>query len=334
VPDEFNDKWLFEKILFPNARAGSDAVMSLYKDKMLVQHASAVETFYEVAPDTCAATRNDPSLEANLQRVFGLSLDQVASYHWEEFLGRVKAFWSFNHSWALRPWAEHILSQTPGRTVVLRFDAHDDLASPMIGVTEAKGVFSAPIGTAALDLNHRSAIEEFVLRGFVGIGSFIVPLLHASSEIEIVHVAREHSAIPEELALVAEVQSERLFTGRLFHRPTVRLAGPSDETKLRYTRTSEVSQALKRAQDRNYVLDIDLDYICNALDNKRRETRSSSSEHQWAEETARVLDDVGHLVRAARIVPSLVTIALSPGFFPSEGWTTTLPRLREIISDL
>src|SRR6188474_3493824 len=80
----FDDRWLSERILFPDSRAGADAVLSLYKDKSVIESVSPVETLYSVVPDTLAATRGDTSLERNLQEQFGLRLDQVASYHQED----------------------------------------------------------------------------------------------------------------------------------------------------------------------------------------------------------------------------------------------------------
>jgi hypothetical protein len=329
VSHKFDDQWLCERLLVPDSQTNADALVSLYKDKTLVESPSPVEFLYTVVPDTRAATRGDASVEKNLQEQFGLSLDQVASYYREELLGRVRTFWSFNHCWALKPWAEHFLSRPIGRTIVLHFDAHDDLASPMIGVTNVKGVFTAPVGGSTLDLKDGSTIEEFVLRGFVGIGSFIAPALHAVWELDIVHVAQDHRAVPEELEILLETVPETTFTGCRIHRPSVRLALPSHDPKFRYTRTSDVSLALAQAAGRDMVLDIDLDYFCNAFDNKRPDPGAVCTG-----ETTRLMDDLWRVLKASKVVPSLVTLALSPGFFPSDDWPTAVPRLREIISDL
>jgi hypothetical protein len=209
----------------------------------------------------------------------------------------------------------------------------------MIGVTDAKGVFIAPVGESTLDLSDGATIDEFVLRGFVGIGSFIAPLLHAVSELDIVHVAQDHRTDPEEFELLVERVPETTFTGRRLLRPSVRLALPSRSPRIRYTRTSDMGLALDRAAGRDLILDIDLDYFCNAFDNKCPDAdalpvqRPGDGETARGE-TARLVDDLWRLLKASLVAPSLVTVAVSPGFFPSDDWSTAVPRLREIISGL
>lgn len=332
APGRFDDRWLCERLLYPDPKDGAEAVMSLYKDKTIVESVSALETLYTVVADTRAATNGDASVERNLRELFGLDPGQVASYREESLLGRVPTTLAFNHCWALRPWADHLLPGRSGRTVILHFDAHDDLAAPMAGITDAGCVFSAPVGESILDLRDGSSIEEFVLRGFVGIGSFIAPLLHAVAKLDIVHVSREHPEPPEDFEIVLETILETTFTGRSLRRPCVRLAPPSDDARFRYTRTCDLNLAFGRAAGRDWVLDVDLDYFCNAFDNKRRE--DLPVEQPSIDETARLLEDLRIALKAHGAVPSLATIALSPGFFPSDQWSMTVPRLREIVSHL
>jgi hypothetical protein len=328
---KFNDRWLCERVVFPDSRVAADAVLSLYQDKTVAESHTANETLYAIVADRAAATRYDASIEQNLRTEFGLGLDQLASHHHEERLGKLKTAWSFNHCWALQSWAEHLLSRPFGRPLIVRFDAHDDLAAPMVGVTEAKGVFTAPVGGSTLDLNDTSTIEEFVLRGFIGTGSFIAPILHTLPELDIVHVAQDHETAPEEFELVAEQTIETMFTGRRLCRPGVRLGPASPQARFRYTRTSDAARALDMAAGRDHILDIDLDYFCNAFDN-RKPLAHAMAQDAWRDETERLIDNFQRALTASTAVPSLVTLALSPGFFPSDYWSATVPRLREIIS--
>lgn len=330
----FDDIWLCERLLVPDERQAAQTVLSLYKDKTLVESRSPNETLFAVVSDTRAAVRADASIEKNLQEQFGVTLDELAPYHREEPFGAVRTFWSFNHSWALRPLAGHLLCR-PGKSAVLvHFDAHDDLASPMIGLTDAKGVFTAPVGESRLDLRDCSTIDEFILRGFIGIGSFIVPLLHAGAALDIVHVARDHRAIPEEFELLLEEVQETTCTGRRLQRPSVRVVPPSHRERFRYTRTSDASVALQRAVGRDLLLDIDLDYFCNAFDNRRADVDAEDSGQLRLAEANRAIDDVHRALNASRLVPSLVTVAFSPGFFPSDGWSAVVPRLRDMFAEL
>ncbi len=331
MPGKFDDRWLCERVVFPDSRVAADAVLSLYKDKSVAASHTANESLYSIVADRSRATRRDLSIEHNLRMQFGLDLDQLASYHHEERLGLVKTFWSFNHCWALKAWAAHLLTGPAGRPMIVHFDAHDDLAMPMIGVTGAEGVFTAPLGDSMLDLRDRSTIDEFMLRGFIGIDSFITPIVHTLPELDIIHVARDHEATPKEFELVVQQLVETTITGRRLRRPAVRLASASADARFRYTRTSDVALALERAAGRDLILDVDLNYFYDAFDHKRPGA-DGSARTLWRDETECLIDGLQRSLEASRAVPSLVTFALSPGGFPSEGWSTTLPRLREVIS--
>lgn len=332
---KFDDTWVCERVLFPDTRDAAQAVMSLYKDKTLVESSSPSETLYSVVPDTRNAITADASMVNNLREHFGLALDAVAEYHHDERLGRLQTFWSFNHSWALKPWAEQVLSgPRDRRTLLVHFDSHDDLASPTVGLTDSPGVFQAPAGESTLILNEPSTIDEFVLRGFTGIGSFVVPLLHTVAEFDIVHVARHHRVAPEEFALLREERIETTITGRQLRRPSVKMAPHSHEANLRYTRTCDVDFALELARGRDLILDIDLDYFCNAFDDKLPDAATRDGEKAVLRDVVGSIVALGRSLEANGIVPSLVTVALSPGFYPSDGWSTAVPCLTEILARL
>ena len=330
----FDDQWLCERLLLPESDDTADAILSLYKDKTVVASPSPLESLYTVVPDSRAATSGDASIERSLQEQFGLTLNELASYHEEQLLGRVRTFWSLNHSWALGPWAQQLLPPRKTRPLVLHFDAHDDLAAPKIGLTSRNGVFHAPVGGSLLDLADASTVEEFVLRGFIGIGSFIAPLLHSIPALDIVHIATESPAAIVEYDLALERRSETTFTGRLMERPCVRLASPSQGAAFTYTRTSDVRLALEKAAGRDVILDIDLDYFCNAFDNRHPVRRVFAVTEATSDDIARRMNALHHLLKANRIVPVIATVALSPGFFPSDLWHGSLARLREVVVDL
>jgi hypothetical protein len=333
VSGKFDDTWVFERLLCDDSDTAARTLLSLYKDKTVVESRSPHESLYSVVPDTRAATRGDSSIAKNLRQQFGIRLDQVAEYHHEETLGTIRTGWSFNHSWALRPLAEQLMSPRAKQPIIIHFDAHDDLASPMIGLTDTNGLFTAPVGDSTLDLRDASTIEEFVLRGFIGIGSFIVPLLHAVAGLEIVHVAQAHSSTAEDLELRLEHIQETTFTGRRLDRPAARIVPPTENTTFRYTRTSDPSIAFQRARHKEVLLDIDLDYFCNVLDNKRADADLTSLP-SCSRGTAELIDGLHNQLKRGDVVPSLVTVALSPGFFPSDGWPTVIPRLKEILADI
>jgi hypothetical protein len=89
---------------------------------------------------------------------------------------------------------------------------------------------------------------------------------------------------------------------------------------------------MDRTAGREFVLDIDLDYFCNALDNKRLDAAGAPAPAAGSGGAARLLEELALVLEANRVAPCLVAIALSPGFFPSDEWSTVIPRLRQIIT--
>jgi hypothetical protein len=329
-----SDTWLSERLLSDDPHEAAAAVLSWYRDRTVVACSSANETLYCVVPDTARATARDRSFERNLREEFGLSLEAVASMHWEERPGRVATHWSFNHCWALKPWARHLLGRSGRPPLVIHLDAHDDLAAPPVAATSVTGVFTAPVGDATLDLRDAETIDHFILRGFVGIGSFIAPIVHAVPEIEIVHVAREHPSGAEELELVLREDRQSTYTGTACRCPGVTLSPLHEPARRRYTRTSDVRVAIERARGREVVLDIDLDYFSNAFDDRRPVAEDDVSIDAGLAGAAALVDDLEGALRDAAVVPAVATVALSPGFFPSDGWSTLLPRLRLLFSHI
>ncbi|MBC8085714.1 MAG: hypothetical protein H7Z40_00495 [Phycisphaerae bacterium] len=327
----FDDQWLCERILVNDVHVAADEILSLYKDKILRAAPSESEVLYTVAPDIVAPSRADVSLETNLRAYFDLSLEQYPAWTNLETIGRVHAFFSFNHSMALGPWAAYLLAPGRPRCMVLHFDAHDDLASPKVGATQTRGVFAAPVGRATLDLRDGATIEEFVRRGFVGIGSFIVPLLHTVEELDLIHIDREAPETVQSFAIAPDWESYQTFTGTGISRPKVRLDASLEAARLSYMRTSDVRRALEHAAGRDVILDIDLDYFCNAFDNNAPPNTTALLS---VDQVTCMIEELGENLNASGVVPSLVTIALSPGFFPSDYWKSALKVLRHMLAKI
>ncbi|MEU6432426.1 hypothetical protein ABZ860_41520 [Microbispora sp. NPDC046973] len=74
-------------------------------------------------------------------------------------------------------------------------------------------------------------------------------------------------------------------------------------------------------------LDIDLDCLCNALDDRNPEPLIGEAELR-----TRLAAMVDHIRAAFPVRPALVTVALSPGFFPAALWRPALTGLQDLLA--
>ncbi|MEV4459849.1 hypothetical protein [Microbispora sp. NPDC049633] len=75
-------------------------------------------------------------------------------------------------------------------------------------------------------------------------------------------------------------------------------------------------------------LDIDLDCLCNALDDRNPEPLIGETELR-----TRLAVMAGYIRAAFPVRPALVTVALSPGFFPAALWRAALTGLQETLAE-
>lgn len=74
-------------------------------------------------------------------------------------------------------------------------------------------------------------------------------------------------------------------------------------------------------------LDIDLDCLCNALDDRNPEPLIGEAELR-----TRLAAMVDYIRAAFPVRPALMTVALSPGFFPAALWRSALTGLQALLA--
>lgn len=85
--------------------------------------------------------------------------------------------------------------------------------------------------------------------------------------------------------------------------------------------------SLPHPHDTSVWLDVDLDCLCNALDDRAPENLINQRTLGWR------LEALGACVNAVvPRMPDLLTVALSPGFLPSSLWKDALTGLQEVLS--
>jgi hypothetical protein len=255
---------------------------------------------FHVQSPTDSGWYRDPDLGKHLLDLGYHIEDLPTSY--TLFPGKLPILWSFHHCWALLAWSLIFSDIVSSRQVrLLHFDAHDDMATPALRYLP-DGSFSTPTSLEALRLEDPWSTHTFIRRGLVGIGGFIQPLLQRVPHVEMTHVVPAGEQLRSTEGGVASFQL--------------------NATSLR---------AFQAENSNPILLDIDLDYFCNELDNHREQRVQ--------------LDDVilsGRMYEFLALLEEFsvmksvigITCSLSAGFYPSRFWSLffdiLLPRLQHL----
>ncbi len=360
-----DDRVALEKTSFPTEQDAVAFLLALYQDQYpLLERESGHERVYRLVACSVPGVSADDGLAERARTCFGLRPADLHRYRvFETWDGGHRTFLrACSHAWALWAWSRWLSAggkdrfppgQAPpgavpapqeggGPPFVVHIDAHDDLGTPPLECGDQPGRFRTPVGRLPVDVARPSSIAAAVTKGSIGIGSFIAPFLHAEGEFELVHVFPQHGPEPKRReAWIELVEEPWPVPLRRRGRPGVAIRSPARGAGGErpggrggsYTLTDDLSILGELEPSGPVLLDIDMDYFCNRLDNRELPSNgpgdASGSAHSL-EDVCRLIDRLGDLLLGnddlcGRI--AVVTLAVSPGFFPSEYWKESLSRL-------
>ena len=205
------------------------------------------------------------------------------------------------HVHALEAWCCPLVLGSGEQTLLLHVDAHDDLSAPVSPTADSR-TFRAPIGPDVMTLDDPKTVRSFAMRGYIGIGGFIAPML-AGTINSILHVAgMSDEARGGGASLVGGVgmddgcicvdKCEMIRPGIPYRRVTL-------------------PEALDAADhfDGGVLLDIDLDAFCNRFDTHGGDVIPDGEAIRALAEAAQLLTASGLPKRA-----TVTTVASSPAF--------------------
>lgn len=269
----------------------------------------------------------DAELPDNLKRQYGITLHRM--FNWSSLKRRGGILWfeTFQHSWSLLAWSYWLASangslQPP---TLLRFDSHDDLGSSLLLATDNPWKFAALFGDIELDLRDPPSIRRSLKYGLVGIGSFILPFLWGVNNVRVFH------GVPPTGGSITErdrwLISTPLFSGCDYGLVSHARSHPADNYRFagyKYCRFESISTVTIEPKA-PLLLDIDLDYF--SLVSSRAGVAPTAA---TLDTTLEAIDRFGQELAAAGLKkPDTVTIAYSPGFFPSSWWPEAIKKLRK-----
>ena len=323
------------KSIVASTELAEELLARIFPDMEFVLQESQEYWRYLVRPCSHGALQHDPLLLDQLRN--WLDLDPVGMFSWHRLWQQQGRIWleAFQHSWALLAWSHWLAAQEWPATppLILHLDAHNDLGSSNLLVTRTPGHFAAAVGDTTMSLSNPESVAHFIERGLIGIGNFLVPLLWTIPECELFHLLPSSS--PHATATVQHYQLAALPT--IFGSDYLSLARPLPTPPPRdavavapftFHEVADLDQLAQLAhRDRPIFLDIDMDYFALLP------SRNGGVAMPTQEESLELIAEFGRWLGQSGLQQriAVVTIAYSPGFFPSAWLTMAVPALRAVL---
>jgi len=251
---------------------------------------------------------------------------------------------SLNDSWTLLAWSQWLSSVyieqmgLPSEIVILHVDDHDDLMSPRVWNGESG--WSDAITRESLDLLKPDSVSNAIRSGAIGIGSFIVPLLHSIQKTQIRHLCATGYSVTRQgwYSLTPTLASDRLLNPNS-KRLAVELKSCQNPSSAENTNTYRVTANLSewlRDLPGNIpiLLHIDMDYFNNRFNGDSDWETHTNRYDPSHEEVIGSINDMFNDLRQNEVMNKIcnIAISLSPGFFPAELWEPAIENIRYHLS--
>lgn len=255
---------------------------------------------------------------------------------------------SLNDSWTIYSWSRWLKDASVAfdindRITVLHLDDHDDLMTPRV-LVEEQNQFRDLISGAEIDLCRPETVEAAVKTGAIGIGSFMAPLLHRFSRVEVRHLCsteyRDARKGPHTVSPIG-VEDELLSPGSTRPGLCLQKSGNSGDVMNSrgahpYLVTDDLDVWLKEVPPGPVLLHIDMDYFNNRF----------NGDSDWVDEGPKYDPPLNQVLsRINSVFQSLedtgiakrvtdFAVALSPGFFPAELWSPSIAKIESHVNRL
>lgn len=274
------------------------------------------------------ATFVDPGVCRAAAAVCGLGSDQLGAFHEVHRWGGRDVVISMVHAWALL--APALAIQRRGGDPlpwVVHVDDHTDLMAPMVEPASTPGLLHDRVFGVDLNVGEPGSVSAAIRRGVVSKGNFLTAYLLAYAGCRVVHVGAE---LGEEAFPLSPEEDVLPLGGQQIRCTKFRLARSQEPATGAFRQTRSLPPTLPLQAGGGIWLDIDLDYFCNRYngDSDRRLEVARANEHdEVMQRVERFLGELAEVPWLPRI--EAVSIAVSPGFLPSDHWAGVIPAVRD-----
>lgn len=293
-------------------------------DPELVEESDQAWTFV-LRFSKVAHTTADSGAPSKAKELFGICRsNQMGAYHEIHRLGRGPLVVTLVHSWALLAPAAmgKLVDELP--KLIVHVDDHTDLMPTFLCRSDAPGTLRDRRTRCDVHFWKASSVSRAICEGTIHKGNFLTAYMLAHPGCEIVHVGhnRQRRRIP-----LTSAQQELSVGTQQLHCTSLARARAGDVVEWMLTETNCIPDDLGD-DGRAIWLDIDLDYFVNRYNGDSDRYGTSGP----IEEEGEVHQAVGSLIAAFecarwRSRVAAASIAVSPGFFPSEYWSSVLGRV-------
>jgi hypothetical protein len=249
---------------------------------------------------------------------------------------------SFQDSWTIYSWSKYLsqftISKTlPKEMIILHLDDHDDFMAPRLLLDDSgeKNSWIDAITKQRVDLFKPETVKVAVESGAIGIGSFFSPLLHLGPRIHVRHLCSTEyltQRIGAHSIRVETVSDNLLSPGS--PRPTIRLVSTGidvlPELEHTYLVTDNLEECLDNLPDCPILVHVDMDYFNNRYNGDSDWVYNGTKYNPSSEQVLKRIDVFFDALGSHKMVNRIVdfALALSPGFFPVDLWSSSIQRIK------
>lgn len=268
----------------------------------------------------------DEELEMNALQQYRIQLHDLPQYCEIYDWGNIDFIFSMFHSRSLIA-ASRTIARMQGKplTWIVHVDDHTDLMDTILEPTGTEGILYDNIFQQTLRMDQPLSIESAIDRGVINKGNFLSAYVLAYNSNRLIHI---HSSIEDSTSWLLPEEQEFNFAGRYFNGSGITSQKYEHSGAWQFQQISQLPLDLPLSNQDSVWLDIDLDAFCNRYD-------GDSDRRQFfetAEEKNRTVEEINlflnHLSNASWLnYVKTVSIAASPGFFPSSYWSYSIPTI-------
>ncbi|MBL9080863.1 MAG: hypothetical protein JNK76_03605 [Planctomycetales bacterium] len=273
----------------------------------------------------------DPSLPERARSCFDVGLPDLGAYLETRWLGTVPFVFSMFHSWAIL--APALAAQHAGSmpTAIVHVDAHHDLSPSLLRATST-GVLRNDHFNMQCRLDAPDSVDRSIGAGFINKASFLTAYLLGLGGGQLIHVEpglpNEDFILRPNIASVTIGGAETVEEGFTFMRSGI-------DSDWHLAERAALPESIDRARQQRVWLDVDLDAFSNRFDGDSDNRERTGSRGEREEALRRVKVFLAELRGSDWLSDiSAVSVAASPGFFPSEYWDPIIPITCDGIANL
>ena len=332
IPHSSIPRLIIPKQLFQTPNAAMDHIFDLFPDKYphLAEESDSVWSF-ELGWPRHLIEPIDPFVQSQALNLYALPASDIDRYVEVQFLNGVPFVFSMFHSMALLAASISIRMNHAAPNVIIHLDAHHDLGPTMFTESNS-GVFSNPLFCADYSLNSPNSIRRAIVDGSVNKGNFLTTYLLNCSGALLVHIHQDCS--PGQFGLVPSRVSANApsIVPELL---TLQFDARTNNPAVRIVETQELPVVVVTESPTRIWLDVDLDAFCNRFDGNSDRFGRPGTTLEYDRMMSRIetfITELGKSRWHSDIVA--ISVAASPGFFPSEYWPIVIPRITNNIKRL